>query len=215
MLFYCENQYIYCNDNILNNDTVLLKIKELIPQNWKLLISKNEIIFEREGFVWALFENKINAPVDRETDKEKTARIKKYGKKIKTKLVYKYEERWSIDKIKLVKEHNQKIYKKISILMDKYKIRHLFDNFASSKGGEYFKQGTPDENKRIEEYHKDKLFLENRIVGLPEYNTDKLSLFNHSGSGYNDMYTTVYPFEATMEAFKIINLVSENSYHVK
>ncbi len=215
LFLFLINRIIFCEEKILENDKILKKIQGSIMKNWKIIVTTNEIIFERDQDVWELYENQINAPLDTEPEQDKIERIKKNGKKTKTKVRYFYVEKWSEEKIKDVKEKNSSIQNKISTLMDKYNIKHLYDSFGSSKGGEYFYKGTWEEKKRINEYKKEKQLLENQIIKLPDHNTGKYSLFILSGTGYNDMYSIVYPFEATKEAYEIMNIVRENCENIE
>jgi len=196
-------------DTIMDNDKIIKEIKSKIPKNWKIITDKDMLIFERNGTVWSLFENQISQPMSFETEEERAERIKKYGTKTKTQVIYRYEDKWSSKQLKDAYTNNDAIYKKISGLMDKYKIRHLYDEMLSAKGDEYFIEGTPAENKRIEEYKTEKQKLESQIINIPQYNTEKYSLFLMEGSGYNDSFHIVYPFEASEEAYMIINLVSQ------
>jgi hypothetical protein len=197
-------------DNMITQDSVLAKIKGLIPENWKMKIVEDNIVFEREGDTWVLFENRINAPLSLDTDESTAIRIKNNGTRTRTIVKYRYKTKWSKAKIVEAVRNNNKIRDRISKLIQSYSIEHLYDKFASSKGGEYFSQGTTEEQKRVASYQEEKAALEKKLVLLPEYETESASLFPVSGNGYEDMNQLVYPREASEEAFTVMKIVSEN-----
>lgn len=51
-------------------DAVLKKISEALPPGWNISESSENIIFERDGTVSVLFENKINAEMSMQKDKD-------------------------------------------------------------------------------------------------------------------------------------------------
>ncbi len=195
------------DDPVIKDDGVLKRIMDSLPRNWYLTVGKDEIVFERAGDVWVLETNLINAPDDPSSEQEKIERIKTNGVITKARLVYRYEAPWSDEKRRQADAANAEVGREIAELVEKYRIAHLYDARLSSKGGEFFRQGTPEEEKRIEGYRREKAELEKRIIVKPDGDTSKYSLFFAGGSGYSDEFHLVYPAEASIEAYTIMNLI--------
>jgi hypothetical protein len=205
---------VFCADlKMIREDAALKKIMDSLPDNWSLRSEDNRIIFERSGETWVLFENQVNAPMSLESDAERSARIKKFGVKTVTRLVYRFEEKWPLQKREQTEKANSAIASEISGLMQKYNITHLYDEMLSAKGDEFFRQGTPEEEKRIAEYKERKAELEKRIAALPAFTTEKYSFFFIEGSGYSDSFHFAYPFTATTEAYAVLDLLKNTGDH--
>jgi hypothetical protein len=196
-------------ENPMEKDKILKQISLKIPANWKIVVDKDRIIFERNDQVYSLYENMINAPISMETEDERAMRIKKFGTKKKTQIVYEFEPKWNAKRLQNVKVQDHLIYNKINGLIKKYKIEHLYNDMLSSKGKDFFNKGTDEENIRVEKYKKEKQKLHAKIIKLPDFNTEKYSLFFIDGSGYNDINELVYPYEASEEAYRILNLIKD------
>jgi len=196
-------------NNEVNKDSVLKKIQSSLPANWNMSEKNGELIIERNDFVWVLFENKINAPVSRETEQDRIERIKKFGKKTKAQFVFKYEPKWSDKKIQQIKDENDSIYKQIKELPEKHNITYLYNKDLSRKGGEVYIGTNQEEEKRIEDYKKEKDELEQKIKKLPDCFTSKYSLFLISKVGNEDEFYTVYPQKVSEDMYKIQNSINE------
>jgi hypothetical protein len=190
---------------IIQGDKVLKALQASLPPNWSMRVENDKITFERNGEVWVLPENQINAPLSLESEAERINRIKTQGTKIKTKLVYRFEAKWTDGKRKEAEKENSRITTEMGGLMNKYKVAHLYDEMLSAKGDDFFNEGTPAEEKRINEYKKAKVSLEIKLIKFPDADTEKYSLFFSEGTGYSDPYQLVYPFEASNESYDIMN----------
>jgi len=69
-------------------DAVLSAFRDQIPAGWSMQLVAGQLVFERQEAVYVLYENRINAPLSRETAAERTTRIRRYGQALKPHLVY-------------------------------------------------------------------------------------------------------------------------------
>ena len=187
-------------------DSVLKKVQSQLPKNWSMKIQKDELIVECSEPVWVLFENQINAPLDLESQEKRIERIKKYGHETKARLTFRCESKWSDAKIEQTKKDNDLVYKKMDALIDKYNIRHLMDKNLNSKDGDLFIPKNSDDKKRIKDYYAAKNEVEKELKKLPDYNTEKYSLFLIDTIGYNDDFHIVHPPEISAQIYQIQQL---------
>lgn len=193
----------------MDKDVILTKIKSSFSDKWEMFEKNGQLIIENNDFVWILFENQINAPLNMEKEQEKIERIKKFGKKTRAQFTFSYENKWSKEKIQKTKNENDLIYKNINALAAKYNISHLYNESLSRKGEDFYIPTNQEEEKRIQEYQKEKSKLEGTLQKLPDYHTEKYSLFLISKVGCSDEFHIVYPEKISREMYIIENLISE------
>jgi hypothetical protein len=193
----------------IKNDSILKKIFSFIPEEWSVSINDSEFTFERKDSVWILNEDRFNSPKTNETKDEKNERIKQEGKKSKSRLVLKYENRWSYEKILVAKNMNPSIYGEISKLPEKYNITNLYDKSLSSRGNAVYTGVTTNERDQIAKFENEKNKLLSKVVKIPVYNTERYSFFIKSMYGYNDNTHQIYPEEASLQLYQILALFSE------
>ncbi len=189
-------------------DKVLKQIHESLPEGWQMVIKQDVLEISRGEEITLLYQNSINAPLSLETPQQKAERIKKYGKKVKSILRFRLEPLWDEQKIQTTQEHNRKIHDEINKLPEKLNITHLYNTFLSSKGQVYFNEGTEQENNRVAEYQEQKKKLESKLIALPEYSTEKASLFLMDFNGVSDEYQQVFPESADREGNTVLGLFS-------
>jgi hypothetical protein len=209
LFLFLQTNYGQENTFSCKNDTLLKKFESVLPEGWSIFIKDNQLLIERGDSIWILLENKINAPIDFSKREDKIERIKKYGKKNKSRLIYIFEDRWNKEKIVNVNHGNDAIRHEIAKLPEKFMIVHLFNKNLSRKGEEIYIGTTDDENERINKYYREKIRLEKNIIKLPDYQTEKYSLFFLSEIGSNNEFYTVFPNQASEEMYKIKNLMNE------
>ncbi len=185
-------------------------INRELPDKWFMTIQENKLIFKCDKEIWVLMENRINAPINRETAEEREARIKQYGKKHTPQIVYRLENKWDKEKIEFVNKKNDNIWDQIDKLPDKYKIRELYNKFARSKRPAAFTGNTEDEKARVKLYEEEKKKLEATLIKLPEYRSVKYSLFFESSIGMEDSFHIVAPHDISTETWGVKELVQNN-----
>jgi hypothetical protein len=203
------------SDTIPDDDRMLLKVKNLLPEGWSMLRQNDVLAIQRDELIYVLFENMINAPVSMETKEEREQRIIKYGKQERQKYVFSFYPKLSDGEIEKKKNFNDSINNIIFSLPEKYGIKNLLDKFASSKGEEYYTGKTDEENKRIEKYKSEKKSLAEELIRLPEFNSEKYSLYLDMVIGISDEFHLVHPYEASAEMYKIREILYENLIPVK
>jgi hypothetical protein len=62
------------------NDPVLKTWPGRLPAGWVIKADRSILRIERIEPIWSLLENKINAPPSRETDSERSRRIRQFGR---------------------------------------------------------------------------------------------------------------------------------------
>ena len=202
----CKSQ---SGSGLADNDSLLTALKERIPQGWNVLLSEDELRIERKDSVWVLSENKINAPERIFSEGEEIERIKKYGKMMQSSFVFRLEDKWSEENIQSNKEKNENINEKVKVLPEKYGIVHLYDSSLSRKGNDVFIGNNEEERNRIHEYEVEKFKIEKGLIKIPDYNSEKYSLFLISKTGMEDEFHSVYPKEVSEEMYGIEKILNE------
>lgn len=202
-------------DSIPDDDILLIKVKNLLPAGWSLIKNNDALIIQRDELVYVLFENMINAPVSLESREETEKRIKEKGELKRAMYILSFYPKLSVLEINNIKSHNDSIRNIINLLPDKFEIKDLLDKFASSKGEEVYVGKTDEEKKRIEKYKILKNKLNEELVRLPDFNSEKYSLYIDMIIGRGDEFHLVHPYEASTEMYKIIEILNENLIKIK
>ncbi len=166
-------------------------------------VNGTELVISRDELVWVLGENRINAPMSRESPEQRAERIKAHGKEIKAAFTYRIEARWSEDRIEQVKSDNSRIHESLANLDEELGIAHLRNRHLSSKGGDFFDAKTPEEKRQVAAYEKEKRERKAQIHKLPDCTTVSYSLFLLSETGREDSMSIVHPQEASQEAHEL------------
>jgi hypothetical protein len=210
LLFACNYIFAQKPDTAkINNDSTLKKIFSYMPEGWDITINDSEFIFVRKDSIWVLDEDRFNPTIANETKSEKTERIIRQGNRTISRIILKYEDRWSDNKILVAKNMNPLLYKQISALPEKYNITGLYNKNLSTRGNAVYTAVTKKDKDQVAKFEKERKELLAKIVRLPNYNTDKYSFFIKSMVGYNDNTHQVYPDDASSQLYKIISLFSE------
>lgn len=190
-------------------DNILLNIRSKIPANWNYVKTSSRIHLIRNDSIYILNENRIKAP--KENRDVLNQRIQKYGQRCISKIIYRYEARWSKEDLKKANEHNSKLSKEIKKLPSKYNIEHLYNKSLSSKKGDVYTPTNDAEKIRVSKYEKEYKELMSKIIEVPTIHTEYYSLFVDEIQGRNDNNHVVFPEEASLEVYRILILVSELS----
>lgn len=191
------------------NDATLEKLRAALPRGWTLSVGEAEVGAQRAGEVVVLFENRINAPLSRETEAGREARIRAHGKASPCRLVWRREPRWTAERRAAVTAANEAIAAQLSGLERKHGVDGLRDRSLSRKGGDFFRARTEEERRRVADYQREKSALEARIQPLPDCDTERASLFLASRSGVEDEHTVVAPAHASEEAARVERALRE------
>jgi hypothetical protein len=199
----------------VKKDPVIVKIRKSIPNGWSVKVRTGRLIFERKGITWIRFENTINAPVD---FLSKRGKAKPRGRKGKTRVIYRYERRWTKKKFKKIKLFNKALLKKISSLPDKFTITHLKKLPAKSRfmhrkiGRDDFAKyvgRSKQEKQRVRKYYAMKQRLQAKIVIMPHLHSKWYSLYYVNMEGASDELQKVTPEKASKEAYTVMNVVNK------
>jgi len=188
-------------------DVILLKIKNRLPKNWNYVRTSSRIHFIRTDSVLVLTENRINAPS--ESAASVASRVMQYGKPGISKVVYRYETKWTKGEIQEAKNKNSATAKLIEQLPDKHNIKHLYNKSLSSRDKKIFTAGNEEEQKRINNYEKENAVLYSQLIEIPAFHSQNYSLFLDVIEGANDDNHVVFPAEASNEVYRIMVLVRE------
>ena len=165
-------------------DGILNIIISHIPAGWNFKEENGFFIFQRNDSIWQLTENTLNVPFEKKEDRMK--RIQAYGIKSVSKIVIRYEDKWDFLKLQEADLNNSSIYNEIRQLPDKMNIAALKDIKLSRKGNVVYTPITNADKIKIENYYKERDRLQNKIIKVPDHNTQKYSLFIVSKTGCND-----------------------------
>jgi hypothetical protein len=90
-------------------DLVMVEIKKRLPSDWEFIQTEAQkkafpstFTLQAKFKVWELAENKINAPISRNSPAEDLARIKKYGQEIYPQISFSLHQPWRDDELKAV-----------------------------------------------------------------------------------------------------------------
>lgn len=192
--FYMSDQYISI---VLN----------YMPKGWSFNAVGDKFILTSPDTVWVLEENRNNAPVEKKEDLIK--RIKESGIRVIPEIVIRYEDKWTPDKIQQSLIQNAAIDNEIAGLPEKYNITQLFDKKLSSKNHTVYTATNEKEKGLIVQFEKEKSSLLAKKVILPDFHTQKYSLFLISSQGKNDDMHVVYPDRPSLELYTIISTFRE------
>lgn len=193
--------------SIYTSDHVLEKLANNLPKNWSFSLNNENLILTRNEPVWIEFENRINAPVIiNDATKKRTSPS---GKETICKIVYHLEKKWSDEKLKQIEEEKNTLLKQINDLPKQFNITKLYDAFLSSKGRPTYVGRNQAEKKQVADYEKKKIELEDQIPVLPDFTTEKYSLFLESDNCAHDEFTTISPPEASEEIFQTREKIHE------
>jgi hypothetical protein len=188
------------------NDSILIKLKSKLPENWFVEIQNNNLIISNKITAYLIFENKINAPINNETIQEKEIRFKKYGKQINPEFVFVLKEKLNETDLAKIKLKNQKIKKSIS---EQYS--SLKDIPVSRKDGSFLPKNDKD-RERINKFEQEKIKLESQLLQLPDYQTEKYSLFLLNETGIETEYISIFPESVSQEMYIIKNEILEKIF---
>jgi len=188
------------------DDYILIKLIPLLPQGWTFLEKDNEFIIQRNDSVYIV--DRKNLKINRgENLKDDT--IIKYGTKTQSKIIFKYENRWSYEQNIIANSNNMIIYEQLKKLPEKYKITDLADKSKSTRETIVYFGKTDEEKELIKQFEKEKNVWMSKIITKPNYHTEKYSLFLKSTYGCNDDFYSVYPSVASLQLYTILTLFFE------
>ncbi|MBI5402220.1 MAG: hypothetical protein HY959_02370 [Ignavibacteriae bacterium] len=192
---------------IIDSDNKISNLKKSLPEGWEMFAQINGVLtIQKETIAYVLFENMINAPANIETKEEIEKRIIENGKQVKPHFEFKYYNRMSDEHIESARRKNDSIYALVKSLPKKYNIQHLKNKFASSKGEDIYSANTEGEMEIIKKYEIEKDNLLDKIIKLPDYNSENYSLYIDSKVGMGDEFHLVCPFEISKEMYGLLRL---------
>lgn len=190
-------------EETMQNDAALEQVRAALPDGWTMTLEAERIVFQRKEPAWVLHENRINAPVNRETPGERAARIRKHGKSTVCRVVYRIQPRWSAQQVADLRRKNAEIEEAIAALPKKHEIVHLRSERLSRKGEDVYVAKTPDDEKRIAAWRKELGELRARQFAVPRFHSRRYSLFFDLADGREDDFTSVDPPSASEESCAI------------
>jgi len=179
------------------SDAALVKLQSSLPQGWTMKITGDQLVIQSMADVWVLFENRINAPDNRESEAQRIARIIKHGKKMPSSITLRLEKKWSAARLDAARKHNQELQKKVAALVVKHGLGAVFR--ANSKlppEAVAERQGLGAVFKR---YETEKHQLETGLIQLPDYESTLSSVWFVSTQGADDAFFLVHPYAVSMQ----------------
>ncbi len=183
--------------NPFKEDSLLAKLQSELPDGYNLLfdVDNEELILVGKDSFYIHFVNMAGIRPD-QMNEFSDSTILKRGQKIVGLKLFKTTPRWTPEKMKEVRTHNTELYNKIEGLLKK----HDLENVKQwNKWGETgFTTHSPEEEKRVKAYEKERENLYKEMQSIPGYHTSKYSLFYYACSWNNNapnMVGAVYPEE--------------------
>jgi hypothetical protein len=192
-----------------SGDPVIVGTTKLLggKPGWSLISRGGELVYQRNQPVWVLSTNLINAPATRESATARGARIKKHGRKVKPRIVYKMEPRWSAARVAQARRANAALGHRIAALGRKHRVERLLAAALRRKNSDPALGATPAQRARLAAYRTDRKRLEARRIKLPDYHTTSWSLTFVRRTGFSDAYHLVHPPAAAQECYRIDRLI--------
>lgn len=188
----------------MKNDARLARLKDALPAGWTITMGKGSTMaLERTERAWVLFENRINAPVSRESPQERSERIRRRGRSVACRFVFRCEHRWSAEKARAAREKNAALDREIAGLPAKHGIARLRDAGLSRKGEDLYTPTNSDEEKGIASWRRERDELRAKRKPLPDFSSERASLFLESREGMEDDLRIVDPPAASEEMMAI------------
>ncbi len=187
-------------------DRTLDALSRALPDGWSLTQAGDTLTIERREPVWVLVENRINAPVTRETGDERSKRIRAHGRPGACRLAWRIEERWSAAKLADARAANAEIDRTVAALYARFP-----DVSPSRKGDDFFKTQNADDEKRVQAFVRERDDLLARRRHPPDLHSERHSLFLVSREGADDEMHSVDPPGALAEAERVVRTILEGA----
>lgn len=187
----------------VDDDRVLRTLRERAPAGWRVLAEEDRVVIERVDLVWVLAENRINAPPDDDSAAATAARVMKYGRQMRSRIVYRAEEGWSPQRVRSTREDNARVHEKLGALADVHRVRHLVDAATRRKHSDPRAGATAEELPRIDLYLHERAQLEAKVHLLPAFLGERYALFGPEYEGWSDQFHLVYPPAAAEESYRV------------
>jgi hypothetical protein len=184
------------------SDMLISVLINYLPEGWTFTEGQGRFSITRNDSVWVLDEKWMDAP--KENKESRNKRIQEKGKKLACQLIFSYEDKWTVDKIQKASILNAATMDQIRKLPEKYKIAGLKDDKLSSKQSTVYTAKTETDKKNLDKYYKEKNQLEASLQKVPDFNSEKYSLFIVSRTGLSDDMHLVYPEKASTELYTIL-----------
>lgn len=191
------------------NDTVLNKIYSYLPKGWTVIESSNQLIFQSTDSVYILENYRFDSSFQSATKAERIEYVIKNSKKGISRIIFRYENRWNYTKTLTSKNNNSYYNQKLQKLPEKYKITSLYNKELSTRQNPVYVGTTDKEKDAIKKFEKERIEILAKITTMPNYNTEKCSIFLVSMEGCNDDMHYIVPDDASLQLFKILSLFFE------
>lgn len=190
-------------------DALLEKLRARLPAGWTMTIQGDRLELARDEAVYILDENRINAPVSRETPEETSRRIRSHGRPAHCRLVFRLEPRWSEQRWQEAKARNAAIAQELQGLPERFGISRLYDARASRKGQPTYTARVPADSENVRAWQAEHERLSQTMVVLPDYASTRYCLFLSEHQGAEDDMHRVDPPQASRELFQLENELKE------
>jgi len=182
-------------------DRVLDALSLALPGGWSLALGRDTLTIERREPVWVLAENRINAPMSRETADERSRRIRAHGTSCACRLVYRLEERWTGEQLADARAANAGIDRAVAALHAESP-----DVSPSRKGDGFYVTQNAGDGGRVQAFMRERDALLARRRRLPDLHSERHSLFLVSREGVEDEMHLVDPPAASRELAEVERL---------
>ena len=174
-------------------DPSLDALAAALPKGWKLSLSPPRLTLERDGEVWVLRENRINAAPER--PEARRARIKANGTKTSCRLVFKLAQAWTAEERAKALATNTQLDAELAAL----------DARTGVKPGAKGPLGPPGDAGVS--WQKERSTLEQKRVVLPDAQSAHFALFLLESEGLDGESVSVEPASAAQETFQVLERV--------
>lgn len=184
-------------------DAPLARVAASLPAGWRMEVAGDRLTIARIDDCWVLLTNRINAPMRRETEAQRDARIRRQGRRTTASLAFRLAPRWSAERWRDARAANKEIQDELAALPEKHGIDNLLDRGVAAKGSPHYTAHTDADRDRLSAYEKEKAHLEQRLIGMPRYESARWSLFPISVVGADDDMHEVAPLSVSREIHQV------------
>ena len=174
-------------------DPSLDALAAALPKGWTLSLSPPTLTLQRDGEVWVLHENRVNAAPER--PEARLARIKAKGTKTSCRLVFKVAQAWTGEERAKAAATNALLDAELAAL----------DASAGVKVGAKGPLGPSGDAGTA--WQKERSTLERKRVVLPDAQSAHFALFLLESEGLDGESASVEPSSAAQETFQVLERV--------
>lgn len=185
---------------LLKQDTILKKINDKLPEGWVMEVNDTALLVFRTGKI-------VTLDVDCSTLHPDS--IDNFERNEVAYISFRYEEKWEPEKLFWVREYNDSLNLRLSMLPREYGVSHLYDKEKSTRLHKVYTGKTSEEKEKVKNFNKKRAEIKSYITTIPNFNTTTLSIGLIRQTGLQYPGQCVIPYNAYKESMAVYVLFLE------